>query len=54
MNNGNKTVKELIAELQKFPDNAVCFAYEGEQVGIIIETEGKQDFIECVEWSENE
>lgn len=32
-----RTVEWLRNELSKFPDDAVCFAYEGEVVGIIIE-----------------
>jgi hypothetical protein len=32
-----RTVKELKEELSKFPDDAVCFAYEGEVHGIVIE-----------------
>ena len=32
-----RTVAWLKAELAKFPDDAVCFAYEGEVTGIVIE-----------------
>ena len=32
-----RTVKELKAELDKFPDDAMCFAYEGEVCGLVIE-----------------
>jgi len=32
-----RTVKWLKNELSKFPDEAVCFAYEGEVSGIVIE-----------------
>jgi hypothetical protein len=32
-----RTVKWLREELAKYPDDAVCFAYEGEVVGIVIE-----------------
>lgn len=32
-----RTVAWLIAELKKFPPDAVCFAYEGECTGIVIE-----------------
>lgn len=31
-----KTVKQLKIELDKFPDDALCYAYEGEVRGIII------------------
>ena len=31
-----KTVKELIAELKKFPEDALTYAYEGEVVGIVV------------------
>jgi hypothetical protein len=53
-----RTVKSLIVELQKFPDDAVCYAYEGEVTGIIIERQGhrleKQGFISCSETDELE
>lgn len=46
-----KTVKELQAELAKFPDAAICYAYEGVDTGIVIrENErlrGKYGFIPC-------
>lgn len=32
-----RTIKELKAELDKFPDDCVCYAYEGESTGIIVE-----------------
>ena len=32
-----RTVAWLRAELAKFPDDALCFAYEGEVCGIVIE-----------------
>lgn len=32
-----RTVAWLKAELAKFPDDAVCFAYEGEVTGLVIE-----------------
>ena len=32
-----RTVAWLKAELNKFPDDAVCFAYDGEVRGIVIE-----------------
>ena len=32
-----RTVAFLRAELEKFPDDAICFAYEGEVTGIVIE-----------------
>lgn len=49
-----RTVKFLIEELSKFPGDAVCFAYEGEDVGIVIQkTETtpwrQQGFIRCSE-----
>ena len=31
-----RTVKSLIEELKKFPDDAQCFAYEGEVSGLVI------------------
>lgn len=32
-----RTVAWLKEELEKFPDDALCFAYEGEVIGLIIE-----------------
>jgi len=38
-----KTVKELINELKKFPEDALCYGYEGEGMGIAIRTkDGKK------------
>jgi hypothetical protein len=31
-----RTIKWLINELSKFPDEALCHAYEGEVTGIVI------------------
>ena len=48
-----RTVKWLREELAKFPDDAVCFAYEGEVTGIVIEKHGHrleaQGVIHCSE-----
>lgn len=48
-----RTVKWLREELARFPDDAVCFAYEGEGTGIVIERAGRscreQGFIPCSE-----
>ena len=33
-----RTVESLIKELEKFPKDATCFAYEGEEIGVAIET----------------
>lgn len=53
-----RTVKSLIEELKKFPDDAVCFAYEGEVIGIVIERPGrrmqKQGVIYCSERDRDE
>ena len=47
------TVKKLKEELNKFSDDCVCFAYEGEATGIVIEEVndrlGKQGVIYCSE-----
>jgi len=45
------TVKELINRLQKFDQEAMCYAYEGEATGIVIvDEEGHSiDFIEAKE-----
>lgn len=47
-----KTVGWLRAELAKFPDEAKCYAYEGEGNGIVVEPvsgRGRQGFIPCSE-----
>lgn len=48
-----RTVKWLRDELAKFPDDALCFAYEGEVSGIVIEKPGHrlehQGVIHCSE-----
>jgi hypothetical protein len=47
------TVKKLKEELNKFHDDCVCFAYEGEFTGLIIEkadnSQRKQGVIYCSE-----
>ncbi len=52
------TVKELKEELNKFSDDCVCFAYEGEVIGIGIEEVNarlrKQGFIYCSEYDDSE
>ena len=30
------TVSELISALQKYPEDAMCYAYEGESIGIVV------------------
>lgn len=50
-----KTVKELIKELSKYPQDAKCSAYEGEACGINImwiDNGRKSGFIECSEQKE--
>ena len=42
-----KTVKELIAELQKFPEDAQCYAYEGEDTGVCLQFGLEFGFIYC-------
>jgi hypothetical protein len=53
-----RTVRWLRDELAKFPDNAVCFAYEGEITGIVIEHAGRrlkeQGEIHCSEYDDSE
>ena len=53
-----RTVKWLREELKKYPDDAVCFAYEGEVTGIVIEHAGKrmrgQGVIYCSEGDDSE
>jgi len=49
-----KTVKQLIDDLSKFPEDAKCYAYEGEVIGIIV-TDGEQDgVIYCSESEDHE
>lgn len=33
-----KRVSDMIAELQKFPADALCYAYEGEIIGVVVVT----------------
>lgn len=49
-----KTVKQLKNELDKFPDDALCHAYEGlwelnEPTGVVISKDGQQGIIHCSE-----
>jgi len=44
-----KTVKELKEELNKFPENAKVYAYEGERTGLAITYRNKSGFIQCCE-----
>ena len=37
-----RTVAWLKKELERFPEDAVCFAYEGEVTGLVIEMPGKR------------
>lgn len=53
-----RTVEKLIDELKKFPNEAVCYAYEGEGCGIVVEMPGTrpfspQGFIPCGEGVES-
>jgi len=54
-----RTVKQLKEELDKFPDDALCYAYEGlselcapiqEPTGIVIVKNDKQGIIHCTAW----
>lgn len=42
-----RTVKSLIEELTRFPDEALCHAYEGEITGIVIRHAGAEGVIHC-------
>jgi hypothetical protein len=45
-----RTVKELIAILGEFPEDAQCYAYEGEAIGVGVKTtDGQYGFIPCSE-----
>lgn len=47
------SIRKLKEELAKFDDDCVCYAYEGEVTGLIIERKGdrlkSQGFIHCSE-----
>lgn len=54
-----KTVAELIQELNKFPDDAECNAYEGEACGIVIthvtdDGTNRSGFIYCSDTNQDE
>ncbi|MCS5693646.1 MAG: hypothetical protein ACKO22_04630 [Cyanobium sp.] len=40
-------MKSLIEELTRFPDEALCHAYEGEITGIVIRYGGDEGVIHC-------
>jgi len=44
-----RTVRSLIEELARFPDEALCHAYEGEITGIVIRHCGREGVIHCGE-----
>ncbi|MCP9934221.1 hypothetical protein KBZ08_09880 [Cyanobium sp. Candia 9D4] len=44
-----RTVKSLIEELARFPDEALCHAYEGEIIGIVVRLGGREGVIHCGE-----
>lgn len=44
-----RTVKSLIEELARFPDEALCHAYEGEIIGIVVRLDGREGVIHCSE-----
>ena len=52
------TIKKLKEELNKFPEDSVCFAYEGEITGLVIENLwdcfGSQGVIYCSENTDDE
>lgn len=43
------TVKRLREELAAFPDDALCYAYEGEATGIVIVHKDASAFIPCLD-----
>lgn len=49
-----KTVKQLMYDLSGFPEDAMCFAYEGEVTGIIVNKDGEQGVIYCSESEDDE
>jgi hypothetical protein len=45
-----RTVKWLIEQLSKYPEDALCYAYEGEDTGVVIVIPGRgSSFIRCKE-----
>lgn len=44
-----RTVKSLMEELARFPDEALCHAYEGEIIGIVVRLGGREGVIHCTE-----
>jgi len=42
-----KTVKEMIEVLKKFPEDAECYAYEGEGIGLAVADGDRFGFIHC-------
>ena len=48
------TVKQLKEELLKFKDDDLCYAYEGEIVGIVINRGSQQGVIHCSEYEKKE
>lgn len=44
-----RTVKSLIEELARFPAEALCHAYEGEIIGIVVRHCGREGVIHCSE-----
>lgn len=44
-----RTVKSLIEELTRFPEDALCHAYEGEVIGIVVRHCGREGVIHCGE-----
>lgn len=51
-----RTVKSLIEELRKFPEDAECYAYEGEAFGVVIQRKGylDQGFVHCSGYRDHE
>lgn len=44
-----RTVKSLIEELSRFPEEALCHAYEGEIIGIVVRLGEREGVIHCSE-----
>jgi hypothetical protein len=44
-----RTVKSLLEELARFPEEAVCHAYEGEIIGIVVRYYEREGVIHCSE-----
>lgn len=43
------TVKQLIAALEQFPEDAQCYVFDGEATGIVVSLGHQTGFVACTE-----